>query len=98
MIKRNTMFAVAFGLVALASGYLASPAESADDAALVKALGSAKVTLQQGLTVSQEQGQPISKVCEWRTASLASVYTARTEYFEIVIATARLGSPEPSRG
>src|SRR5262245_30128871 len=87
MIKRNLMFVVAFGLATLGSGYAARCAEGADDAALIKAMDSAKVSLQQGLTASQREGQPISAKFEIEDGKFQlSVYTAKDgKYFEVIV-------------
>ena len=60
---------------------------SADDAALIKALGSAKVSLQQGLTASEREGQPISAKFELEDGKLQlSVYTAKDgKYSEVIV-------------
>src|SRR5262252_6694075 len=63
------------------------PAWSAeqDDAALIKAVSGAKVTLQQGLTASQREGRPISGKFEMENGKLQlSVYTEKAgKYFEV---------------
>jgi len=65
------------------------PAWSAeqDDAALIKAVSGAKVTLQQGLTASQREGRPISGKFEMENGKLQlSVYTEKAgKYFEVIV-------------
>jgi hypothetical protein len=55
-----------------------------DDAALIKAVSSAKVTLQKGLTASQREGRPISAKFEMENGKLQlSVYTEKNgKFFE----------------
>jgi hypothetical protein len=66
-----------------------SPALSAeqDDAALIKAASSAKVTLQKGLTASQREGRPISAKFEMENGKLQlSVYTEKNgKFFEVIV-------------
>ena len=83
MMKRHLLLAV-IGLATFGSWYAAW---SADDAALIKALGSAKVSLQQGLTASEREGQPISAKFELEDGKLQlSVYTAKDgKYSEVVV-------------
>ena len=69
MTRRKMMFAIAIGIATFGSCCATWMAEAADDAALIKALGSAKVSLQQGLTASEREGQPISAKFELETAS-----------------------------
>src|SRR5436305_13866110 len=72
-----------FGLMTLLSGPV-SGAE--DEQALIKSLGSAKVSLAQGLTSSQREGQPISAKFEMEDGKLQlSVYTAKDGKFSEVI-------------
>jgi hypothetical protein len=83
MMKRHLLLAV-IGLATIGSWYAAW---SADDAALIKALGSAKVNLQQGLTASEREGQPISAKFELEDGKLQlSVYTAKDgKYSEVIV-------------
>jgi hypothetical protein len=61
-------------------------AEERNDPALIKSMGSAKVTLQQGLTAAAQQGQPISAKFEVEDGKLQlSVYTAKNGKFSEVI-------------
>jgi hypothetical protein len=65
------------------------PAWSAeqDDAALIKAVSRAKVTLQQGLTASQGEGRPISGKFEMENGKLQlSIYTEKAgKFFEVIV-------------
>ena len=58
-----------------------------DDAALIKAVSSAKVTLQKGLTASQREGRPISAKFEMENGKLQlSVYTEKNgKFFEVIV-------------
>jgi hypothetical protein len=62
------------------------PAEQ-DDAALIKAMNGAKVTLQQGLTASEREGRPISGKFEMEDGKLQlSIYTEKAgKYFEVIV-------------
>ena len=65
------------------------PAWSAeqDDAALIKAMSGAKVTLQQGLTASEHEGRPISGKFEMEDGKLQlSIYTEKNgKFFEVIV-------------
>ena len=75
-------------IVSLMVGSLC-PAWSAeqDDAALIKAVSRAKVTLQQGLTASQREGRPISGKFEMEDGKLQlSIYTEKAgKFFEVIV-------------
>jgi hypothetical protein len=75
-------------IVSLTLGGLC-PAWSAeqDDAALIKAMSGAKVTLQQGLTASEREGRPISGKFEIEDGKLQlSIYTEKAgKYFEVIV-------------
>src|SRR5215472_6315950 len=84
-----TMMKVAIiTIVSLTLGGLC-PAWSAeqDDAALIKAMSGAKVTLQQGLTASEREGRPISGKFEIEDGKLQlSIYTEKAgKYFEVIV-------------
>jgi uncharacterized membrane protein YkoI len=80
------------GLVTMVSGSAAWSEESADQAALAKALGGAKVSLQQGLTASEREGQPISAKFEVEDGKLQlSVYTTKDGKFSEVVVDHRNG-------
>jgi hypothetical protein len=92
MTKRNLAIAVIFGLAALTSGNAAWSQENADQAALAKAMGGAKVSLQQGLTASAREGQPISAKFEVEDGKLQlSVYTTKDGKFSEVVVDPRTG-------
>ena len=82
------MKVVLLTIVSLMLGGLC-PAWSAeqDDAALIKAVSRAKVTLQQGLTASQREGRPISGKFEMENGKLQlSIYTEKAgKFFEVII-------------
>ena len=75
-------------IVSLMTGSLC-PAWSAeqDDAALIKAVSRAKVTLQQGLTASEREGRPISGKFEMEDGKLQlSIYTEKAgKFFEVIV-------------
>jgi hypothetical protein len=58
-----------------------------DDAELIKAVSSAEVTLQKGLTASQREGRPISAKFEMENGKLQlSVYTEKNgKFFEVIV-------------
>jgi uncharacterized membrane protein YkoI len=86
-MNKLPVFAVALGLALMASGYAAWSEENSEQAALVKAMGGAKVSLQQGLTASSKEGKPISAKFEVEDGKLQlSVYTAKDgKFFEVVV-------------
>jgi len=86
-MRKIPAFIFALGLAMTVSGYPACSQENAEQAALIKALGSAKVSLQEGLTASQREGRPISAKFELEEGKLQlSVYTMKDEkFFEVVI-------------
>ena len=77
------------------------PAWSAeqDDAALIKAMSGAKVTLQQGLTASEREGRPISGKFEIEDGKLQlSIYTEKAgKFFEVIVdhASGSVAKTEP---
>lgn len=80
--------AVLSGFMALSGlgGAVALADEAAEFAALAKALPSAKVTLQQGLTASESTGRPISAKFELEDGHRQlSVYTAKGSGFQEVV-------------
>jgi lipopolysaccharide export LptBFGC system permease protein LptF len=68
-------------------GWHAAWSAEQDDAALIKAVSSAKVTLQKGLTASQREGRPISAKFEMENGKLQlSVYTEKNgKFFEVIV-------------
>jgi hypothetical protein len=86
MTRKHVMLAVAATVAVLGSSPLAG-AGGSDQAALIKALAGAKVSLQQGLNASQSQGRPISGKFEIEDGKLQlSIYTAKDgKYFEVIV-------------
>jgi uncharacterized membrane protein YkoI len=86
MTPRTSMLMMTIGLVAFSSGSAFS-ADEHEQQALMKSIGDAKVTLQQGLTAAEAQGQPISGKFEVEDGKLQlSVYTAKDgKFFEVVV-------------
>ena len=83
MMKAALMIIVSLMFGGLCSAWSAEQ----DDAALIKAVSGAKVTLQQGLTASQPEGRPISGKFEMENGKLQlSVYTEKAgKYFEVIV-------------
>lgn len=82
MLRMTVIALVSLGLVGI---HTARSAEQ-DDVALIKAMISAKVTLQQGLTASQREGRPISAKFEVEDGKLQlSVYVEKDGKFSEVI-------------
>ena len=77
MTRNKLKFAIAFGLATLASAFAAS-SEEADQTALTKAIGGAKITLQQGITqVAKGTEVPIeAKYQMVRGKLMLSIYTS----------------------
>ena len=77
MMRRNLMFAIAIGLATVGSGGLAW-SDDADQAALLKALGGAKLTLEQGIAqVAKGTEVPTEAKYEIEDGKLMlSVYTS----------------------
>ncbi|HTD75146.1 MAG TPA: hypothetical protein VK652_16585 [Steroidobacteraceae bacterium] len=84
-MNRNTIFA----LVAIIGAVSASAAladEASDKAAVARQIGSAKISLQQGLAASEAQGQAISAKFEIDEGKFQlSVYTAKGTALQEVI-------------
>jgi hypothetical protein len=109
MTRRKMMFAAVFGaavlVVAGLVGFASHNAIFADDdedeghGALIKRLSAAKVSLQQGLTASEQEGQPISGKFEVDEGKFQlSVYTSKDGNFsEVVVdyATGKVAKVEP---
>ena len=92
MLRRDFAIMVALGLAALTVSYVARSQEH-DQQALIKAMGDAKVSLQQGLTASQREGQPISAKFEMEDGKLQlSIYTEKGGKFSEVIVDHNNGS------
>jgi hypothetical protein len=77
MMRRNAMFVIAFGLTILGSSF-AAWSEEADQAALIKAIAGAKISLQQGIAqVAKGTEVPIEAKYEMEDGKLMlSVYTS----------------------
>jgi len=82
------MKVVLLTIVSLTLGGLC-PAWSAeqDEAALIKAMSGAKITLQQALTASEREGRPISGKFEIEDGKLQlSIYTEKAgKFFEVIV-------------
>jgi uncharacterized membrane protein YkoI len=86
MTRRTMMLMMTLCLAAFSSGYAFGADEHAERQALVKAIGNAKITLQQGLTAAEQQDQPISGKFEVEDGKLQlSVYTAKDGKFSEVV-------------
>jgi hypothetical protein len=83
MIKVALMTIVSLTLAGLCPAWSAEQ----DDAALIKAMNGAKVTLQEGLTASEREGRPISGKFEMEDGKLQlSIYTEKAgKYFEVIV-------------
>jgi hypothetical protein len=91
MMRMNLVLAVALGLATWATSTVVWSTEQ-EDQALIKALNGAKVSLQQGLTASQREGQPISAKFELEEGKLQlSIYAAKDGKFSEVIVDYRTG-------
>jgi hypothetical protein len=83
MIKVALMTIVSLTLAGLCPAWSAEQ----EDAALIKAMNGAKVTLQEGLTASEREGRPISGKFEMEGGKLQlSIYTEKAgKYFEVIV-------------
>jgi hypothetical protein len=83
MMKVVLMTIVSMTLAGLCPAW---PAQQ-DDAALIKAINGAKVTLQDGLTASEREGRPISGKFEMEDGKLQlSIYAEKAgKYFEVIV-------------
>jgi hypothetical protein len=99
MNRRTMMLIGTLCLITLTGTYVFGEDEHERQQALVKAIGSAKVTLQQGLAAAEAQGQPISGKFEVDDGKLQlSVYTSKDGKFsEVVVdhATGKIAKSEP---
>jgi uncharacterized membrane protein YkoI len=76
-MKRNAVLAL-FAILTVASASAALADDASDKAAVAKRIGSAKITLQQGLAAGEAQGQAISGKFEVDEGKFQlSVYTAK---------------------
>ncbi len=103
MNRREILVTSALGVVALASFAGQRPAlaigPDQEQAELANAMSSAKVSLQQGFTASEREGQPISGKFEIEDGKLQlSVYTAKEgQFFEVIVdhTTGNVAKVEP---
>jgi hypothetical protein len=98
-MSRKTLILVVFVLASMVDARAARSEQAADQAALIKALASAKATLQQGFTASEPEGQPTSGKFEIEDGKLQlSIYTTKAgKYFEVIVdyGTGKLSKVEP---
>jgi hypothetical protein len=96
-MKLRPMLFIVMLSVAICSGEAASGAD--DQHTLIRSLGSAKISLQQGLRAAQQNGQPLSGKFEVADGKFQlSVYTATKEQFSEVLVdynTGRIVKSEP---
>jgi Peptidase propeptide and YPEB domain len=96
-MKTNTLLALVAIMTVSATAALAD--EASDKAAVAKQIGSAKITLQQGLAAGEAQGQPISGKFEVDEGKFQlSVYTSKGTAFQEVIVdhtTGKIAKAEP---
>jgi hypothetical protein len=89
-------------LVGLARNNAFSADEDDSQEALIKVIDAAKITLQQGLAASEQQGQPISAKFEVDEGKLQlSVYTVKEDKFSEVLidyVTGKVAKVEPIQG
>src|SRR5215475_7754705 len=93
MTRRKILLTSAFGLaVALAAPFALQSAALAvgpdqEQAELANTMSDAKVSLQQGFTASEREGQPISGKFEMDKGKLQlSIYTAKEgKFFEVIV-------------
>jgi hypothetical protein len=99
MNRRTMMLMGTLSLIALSSNYAFGEDEYKKHQALIKAIRSTKVTLQQGLAAAEAHGQPISGKFEVEDGKLQlSVYTSKDGKFsEVVVdyATGKVAKSEP---
>jgi len=105
MTRRKILLTSAFGLaVALAAPFALQSAALAvgpdqEQAELANTMSDAKVSLQQGFTASEREGQPISGKFEMDKGKLQlSIYTAKEgKFFEVIVdhATGNIAKVEP---
>jgi hypothetical protein len=97
-MKTNTILACV-AIMATASVSSALADDASDKAAVAKQIGSAKITLQQGLAAGEAQGQPISGKFEVDEGKFQlSVYTAKgTTLQEVIVdyTSGKISKAEP---
>jgi hypothetical protein len=86
-MNRRTMILLGLSLVTFSSNYVFGEDGHEEQQALIKAMESAKVNLQQGLAAAEVQGQPISGKFEVDDGKLQlSVYTLKDgKFFEVLV-------------
>jgi hypothetical protein len=98
MNRRTIVLMATLSLVTFSSGYVLSADEQEERRALIKSIGGAKITLQQGLSAAEAQGQPISGKFEVEDGKLQlSVYTAKDgKFLEVLVdyATGKVAKSE----
>jgi uncharacterized membrane protein YkoI len=99
MYRRTMMLMAILSSVAFTSSFVLAADEHEEQQALIKVIGSAKVTLQQGLAAAEARGQPISGKFEVDDGKLQlSVYTSKDgKFFEVVVdyTTGKIAKSEP---
>jgi hypothetical protein len=99
MNRRTMMLMGTLSLMTFSSNYVFGEDEHEKQQALIKSIENAKITLQQGLTAAETQGQPISGKFEVEDGKLQlSVYTSKDgKYFEVLVdyVTGRVAKSEP---
>ena len=92
-MNRRTIMMGTLSLITFANSYVFGEDEHEEQQALIKAMESAKVTLQQGLAAAEVQGQPISGKFEVEDGKLQlSVYTSKDGKFSEVLVDYATGS------
>jgi hypothetical protein len=90
---------LAIGLAAFAGGYAIWGAKHQDLGSTIRVLGDTRITLQQGLAASEQEGQPISGKFEIDDGELQLlVYTAKDgSFFKVLVddVTAGISKVEP---
>lgn len=102
MSIKTLMAILAMAAVGTAASIAAADEDEATGAAVAKHMQTAKVTLQQGLTAAESQGQPISAKFEVDEGRFQlSVYTTKDGKFSEVLvdySTGKVGKSEPITG
>ena len=94
-MNRRTMILMmgTLSLITFSNSYVFGEDEHEEQQALIKAMESAKVTLQQGLAAAEAEGQPISGKFEVEDGKLQlSVYTSKDGKFSEVLVDYATGS------
>jgi hypothetical protein len=97
-MKKNSVLACV-AIITTASASISLADDASDKAAVAKQIGTAKITLQQGLAAGEAQGQAISGKFEMEDGKLQlSVYSANGAALQEVIvdyATGKIAKSEP---